>query len=61
MFIFFFSNLTANSGEIQWCFSQRKGSVEEDVADGKCNFIHDIYQHYELSSNCIVGVTKHEL
>lgn len=25
--------MAANGGEIQWCFSQRKGSVEEDVAD----------------------------
>lgn len=25
--------MTGNGGEIQWCFSQVKGSVEEEVAD----------------------------
>lgn len=28
--------LSGNGGEIQWCFSQVKGSIEEEVADGKC-------------------------
>ena len=27
--------LSGNGGEIQWCFSQVKGSIEEEVADGK--------------------------
>ena len=29
---FFFSG---NGGEIQWCFSQVKGTVEEDITEGK--------------------------
>ena len=27
-----------NGGEIQWCFSQVKGTVEEDVTEGLCGY-----------------------
>lgn len=26
-----------NGGEIQWCFSQVKGTAEEDVTEGECS------------------------
>ena len=33
-------DVAGNGGEIQWCFSQVKGSVEEEVADGRsCQII----------------------
>ena len=30
--VFFF---LGNGGDIQWCFSQVKGTIEEDVTEGK--------------------------
>ena len=35
--IYAFSNIffSGNGGEIQWCFSQVKGTVEEDITEGK--------------------------
>lgn len=35
-FVFLFPG---NGGELTWCFSQVKGSIEEDVAEGKYRFI----------------------
>ena len=29
---------SAGSGDIQWCFSQVKGTVEEEVTEGECDF-----------------------
>ena len=29
--------------EIQWCFSQVKGTIEDEVADGKCHNISQLY------------------
>ena len=26
-----------NGGEVQWCFSQVKGTLEEDISEGKGN------------------------
>ena len=31
--------LTGNGGEIQWCFSQVKGTIEDEVTEGTSNVV----------------------
>lgn len=33
-YFFFFLFVIGNGGELTWCFSQVKGSIEDDVAEG---------------------------
>lgn len=35
--------IPGNGGEIQWCFSQVKGTIEEDITEGKDNIMHCTY------------------
>ena len=35
IFIMYLHLFSGNGGEIQWCFSQVKGTVEEDITEGK--------------------------
>ena len=32
---YIFRTVAGNGSEIQWCFSQVKGTVEEDITEGK--------------------------
>lgn len=31
-------HVSGNGGEIQWCFSQVKGTMEDDITEGKVFF-----------------------
>ena len=46
------SSLSGNSSEIHWCFSQVKGTVEEDVTEGMLHF-HVLF--------AVTKIAKHRL
>lgn len=47
----------ANSGDLQWCFSQVKGTVEEDVTEGYFPMLVDLDLRTTQRLHC-VGVLK---
>jgi serine/threonine-protein phosphatase 2A regulatory subunit B len=42
----------AGNGEIQWCFSQVKGTLDDDVTEGK--FLSHICDVFTLNSEILV-------
>lgn len=54
IFVLCFSG-AGGGNDIQWCFSQVKGAVDDDVAEGKSNLSEYLFFFPPASYSCSLG------